>query len=725
MCIGYPASACATPYHPDQACTPRKEAGSPCISATDTCNEANKQPINASSYLTNQGPSTNSGFNGLEMVSQPEVFDAKSYSVANQEFTSISGFSTPVFERKEMLVDSMETCVDNNSTEVEGDKEKIVNEVSKNSGISNDILHECNDSKIEETEDTIQQSSLRKVRIRKRRPRKPKTPPPEFIYNCDQCGEGYNSLLEINYHKQKCIPDEEYIRKRLNELETTKLNTVNDNGFNNDDDQLPSQESNDKTMSKSPVSYKEKFQSMDISELQVNDFECSTFEANNLQVHSISGFNSPAVESKDVSFEFKNLDSLSSELQEAINNNSHFNCDSEATEDPRQEQNQIIDESNNNEIQSTNEMKNEANNSNVDSNNNEISKENDDVEQKEQKTKSKVRIRKRRPVKPPKPKSPSPEYVYICSDCGEGYNSKLEIDYHKKKCIPDPEYIKKKQEESEAALLNISIPDKENKAFACEVTNEVDDNSNYECSAVLRLLSHSDKSSFKPIDAPSDSSESNKSHEVRNSDNGNCDFVPATKSPAFDCKLSDNTTTSFNFDQNLNADNYNDINEDLEVAKLNCDNSFAVSSNSAFEEYKTYLRPSTTEETNDHKIINLEDNVISLSSDDDKQPHNENNRSPSPRTTKDEILKSLSIQPSEESFLQAAYKKSLTIESSSSSKSPNMRPKKVEKTVSRPTSQVIYLSYNSFLPPAEPSKALVRRPKKEVVKHGFHQQKIF
>ena len=744
MCIGYPASACATPYHPDQACTSRKEAGSPCISATDTCNEANKQPINASSYLTNQGPNAKSGFNGLEMVSKQEVFDTKSYSVANQEFTSISGFNTPVFERKEMLVDSMETCVDNNSTEVEADKEKNVNEVSENSGLTNDILHENNDSKIEEIADTKQQSTLQKVRIRKRRPRKPKTPPPEFIYNCDQCGEGYNSLLEINYHKQKCIPDEEYIRKRLNELETTKQNGVNDNGFINDEDQidsrcdrLPSQESNDKSMSKSPVSYKEKFLSMDISEFQVNDFESTTFEANNLQVHSISGFNSPAGESKDVSFEFKNLDSMSSELQEAIKNNSHFNCDSEVTKDLEHEQDKIIEEENKNDkIQPTNNVTHDTNISNVDSNSKEISKEIDGEEQKKQKTKSKVRIRKRRPVRPPKPKSPSPEYVYICSDCGEGYNSKLEIDYHKKKCVPDPEYIKKKQEESEAALKNKSFPAEQNKSFECEVTNELDANSNYECSAVLRLLSHSDKSSFRPIEAPTEASfvDNIKSHQFKTPDNvlsnTNCDSIQETKSPAFDCKLSDEIT-SLKFDQNLNVDNFDDINEDLEITKLTCENSFEVSSNSAFEEYKTYLRPSKSEETNGNidRIVELEDNVSSLSkeksTEDDKQPQNNINRSPSPVTTKDEILKSLSIQPTEESLLQAAYKKSLTIDSSSSSKSPNMRPQKVEKTVSRPTSQVIYLSYNSFLPPAEPSKALVRRPKKEVVKHGFHQQKIF
>ena len=47
-------------------------------------------------------------------------------------------------------------------------------------------------------------------KIRKRRPPKPKPPPPEYVYNCGHCGSGFNSMLEFNYHKTKCIPDEDF-----------------------------------------------------------------------------------------------------------------------------------------------------------------------------------------------------------------------------------------------------------------------------------------------------------------------------------------------------------------------------------------------------------------------------------------------------------------------------------------------------------------------------------
>ena len=38
-----------------------------------------------------------------------------------------------------------------------------------------------------------------------RPPPKPKDPPPEYVYNCSDCESGFNSMLEFNYHKTKCI----------------------------------------------------------------------------------------------------------------------------------------------------------------------------------------------------------------------------------------------------------------------------------------------------------------------------------------------------------------------------------------------------------------------------------------------------------------------------------------------------------------------------------------
>ena len=45
---------------------------------------------------------------------------------------------------------------------------------------------------------------------KKKKPKPPKPPPPEYVYNCGHCGEGFNSMLEFNYHKTKCIPDEDF-----------------------------------------------------------------------------------------------------------------------------------------------------------------------------------------------------------------------------------------------------------------------------------------------------------------------------------------------------------------------------------------------------------------------------------------------------------------------------------------------------------------------------------
>ena len=97
--------------------------------------------------------------------------------------------------------------------------------------------------KSEEMEDGSQKQYTRsgKTKIRKRRPPKPKPPPPEYVYNCGHCGEGYNSMLEFDYHKKKCVPDEdfgqysEYMKENAKAAESAKME-VDENTKEKSDD---------------------------------------------------------------------------------------------------------------------------------------------------------------------------------------------------------------------------------------------------------------------------------------------------------------------------------------------------------------------------------------------------------------------------------------------------------------------------------------------------------
>ena len=195
------------------------------------------------------------------------------------------------------------------------------------------VLETNIDLKVDNTMNRKPSKKSKRIKVQ-RPPPKPKDPPPEYVYNCSDCEFGFNSMLEFNYHKTKCI-------QKSNTCPPLKQNKA------------------DVSIKKSEVESKNK-----------NDI---LRRVNSYKAPKIAEYRQPTI-SQDIKSEFQSI---------------HLKM-------------KQIDKENVNE---------------------------DDLQLTKKKRLSRL-------ITPPLETQPL-EYVYNCNDCNSGYNSMLEFNYHKRKCIPD------------------------------------------------------------------------------------------------------------------------------------------------------------------------------------------------------------------------------------------------------------------------------------------------